>query len=171
MTISATGGTPPYSGTGTFSQGVGTVNYTVTDANLCEGTVPVTVSTSSAWYDNAWAHRLPLDISNETGNELENFQVEVKLGSSFDFSAANSDGSDIRFTMAGSAELLPYWIESWNAAGSQATVWVKIPSIPDGGTTIHMYYGNSAATSASNGTATFRFLMISAEGEHRQATG
>ena len=158
VTISATGGTPPYSGTGTFSQGVGTVNYTVTDANFCEGTVPVTVSTSSAWYDNAWAHRIPLDISNVTGAELVDFQVEINLGSSFDFSAANSDGSDIRFTMAGGAELLPYWIESWNAAGSEATVWVKVPSIPDGGTAIHMYYGNSSATSASNGTATFRFF-------------
>src|SRR5204862_261639 len=41
-TISATGGTPPYTGTGTFSQSGGSQTYTVTDANGC--TSPVTVS-------------------------------------------------------------------------------------------------------------------------------
>src|SRR5439155_18500994 len=43
-TISATGGTPPYTGTGTFSQAAGTVVYTVTDANGCTATVSVTVT-------------------------------------------------------------------------------------------------------------------------------
>ena len=158
VTISASGGTPPYTGTGTFGQEVGTENYTVTDANLCQTTVPVTVSSASAWYDNAWTHRMPLDISNETGAELVDFQVEVNLGSSFDFSKVNADGSDIRFTPVGSSEELSFWIELWDAVGNQATVWVKIPSIPAGGTSINMYYGNPAATSASNGTATFRFF-------------
>ncbi|PLX08341.1 MAG: hypothetical protein C0596_07365 [Marinilabiliales bacterium] len=33
VTVSALGGTGPYSGTGTFTVGAGTYNYTVTDAN------------------------------------------------------------------------------------------------------------------------------------------
>src|SRR5205807_43108 len=43
-TISATGGTPPYTGTGTFSQAAGSHTYTVTDANGCSATVSVTVT-------------------------------------------------------------------------------------------------------------------------------
>ena len=42
--VTATGGTAPYTGTGTFTQGVGTTNYTVTDAIGCQATIPVTVN-------------------------------------------------------------------------------------------------------------------------------
>src|SRR5215471_7450671 len=35
VTVSATGGTGPYSGTGTFAHAAGTYSYTVTDANSC----------------------------------------------------------------------------------------------------------------------------------------
>src|SRR5256885_2371775 len=38
VTVSATGGTPPYQGTGTFSRPAGTYSYTVTDANSCTAT-------------------------------------------------------------------------------------------------------------------------------------
>lgn len=42
-TITASGGTGPYSGTGTFPQMPGTQTYTVTDGNGCTATVQVTV--------------------------------------------------------------------------------------------------------------------------------
>ena len=44
VTITATGGTPPYSGTGTFSQALGTQTYTVTDNNGCVASVSATIS-------------------------------------------------------------------------------------------------------------------------------
>jgi hypothetical protein len=44
VTIKATGGTAPYTGTGTFSQAAGTQTYTVTDANNCTASVSVTVT-------------------------------------------------------------------------------------------------------------------------------
>ncbi|MBK6400044.1 MAG: T9SS type A sorting domain-containing protein [Bacteroidetes bacterium] len=47
VTVSATGGTPPYVGTGTFNVGAGTYTYTVTDANGCSGSVTVTVTQPS----------------------------------------------------------------------------------------------------------------------------
>ncbi len=43
-TISASGGTGPYMGTGTFPQMPGTQVYTVTDANNCTATVSVTIA-------------------------------------------------------------------------------------------------------------------------------
>ena len=41
--ISGVGGTAPYTGEGTFNQAAGTQNYTVTDANGCSATQPVTI--------------------------------------------------------------------------------------------------------------------------------
>jgi len=43
VTIAATGGTAPYSGTGVFAQFAGTVTYTITDAKGCNATVNATV--------------------------------------------------------------------------------------------------------------------------------
>jgi gliding motility-associated-like protein len=48
VTISATGGTAPYSGTGTFSVVAGTYTYTVTDANLCSSTTTILISQPTA---------------------------------------------------------------------------------------------------------------------------
>jgi SprB repeat len=45
VVVSATGGTAPYTGDGSFTQAAGTTqSYTVTDANGCTGTVTVTVN-------------------------------------------------------------------------------------------------------------------------------
>src|SRR5205814_7708999 len=48
VTVSANGGTPDYSGTGSFSQGVGTTTYTVTDVNGCTANTIVTLTEPSA---------------------------------------------------------------------------------------------------------------------------
>ena len=44
VTVSATGGTAPYTGTGTFTVGAGTHNYTVTDANGCTDSKQIMIS-------------------------------------------------------------------------------------------------------------------------------
>jgi uncharacterized membrane protein len=44
VTVSATGGTPPYTGTGTFVRSAGTYTFTVTDANGCTTTTTITLS-------------------------------------------------------------------------------------------------------------------------------
>jgi len=46
VTVTATGGTPPYTGTGTFLRGPGTYTFTVTDANGCIATSAATTLTS-----------------------------------------------------------------------------------------------------------------------------
>jgi hypothetical protein len=111
-----------------------------------------------SWINSAWQYRAPVTISNPGGTVLSNYQVNVVLNSSFPFVSAKADGSDVRFTATDGVTLLPYWIESWNPSQGTASLWVQVPSIPVSGTTIYLYYGNSAATTASNGNATFNFF-------------
>jgi len=48
VTVSATGGTAPYKGTGSFVVGTGTYSYTITDANGCSATAKLSISLSLA---------------------------------------------------------------------------------------------------------------------------
>jgi hypothetical protein len=48
VTVSASGGTGPYTGTGTFSHPAGTYSYTVTDANSCTATTTGNITEPSA---------------------------------------------------------------------------------------------------------------------------
>ena len=156
--ITATGGTTPYTGTGSFQQSIGTTVYPVTDAHSCSSSISVTIDAPAPWYNANWQYRNSVAVSNPGGTTLTDFQVKILLDGTFDFNKAKTDGGDIRFTSADGVTLISYWIESWNKAGAQATIWVKVPSIPASGTTILMYYGNSQASSVSNGTSTFKFF-------------
>jgi len=115
------------------------------------------IVTTSAWYNAEWAYRRAVTVSNTTASPLTSFQVHVVLDSSFSFTKAQSNGADIRFTTSDGVTLIPYWIEYWNL-GTQASIWVRIPSIPSGGTSIFMYYGNPSAGSTSDGNGTFNFF-------------
>ncbi len=44
VTVSATGGTSPYTGEGVFTVSAGTYTYTITDANLCTGSTSIVIS-------------------------------------------------------------------------------------------------------------------------------
>ena len=119
--------------------------------------VKAAVPWASAYTD--WQYRRPITINNPNSADLTDFQVKITLDSSnFDFSKANSDGSDIRFADA-TGNTIPYYIESWDSTNQRAVIWIKVPSIPaSGSTTVYMYYGNSEATSESNGDAVFEFF-------------
>ncbi|MFM2207317.1 MAG: hypothetical protein RL213_1292, partial [Bacteroidota bacterium] len=47
VTVSASGGTAPYTGTGSFTQGVGATSYTVSDANGCTASATTTITSPS----------------------------------------------------------------------------------------------------------------------------
>jgi hypothetical protein len=113
---------------------------------------------SEDWFDPAWQYRSPINITNSGATALKGFQVHVTLNSSFDFTKAKSDGSDMRFTSDDGITLIPFWTESWNPVTRTASFWVKVPTIPTSGAALYLYYGNSAAISASNGIATFEFF-------------
>ena len=110
---------------------------------------------------SAWAYTGSLFIdttpagANVTGS-VNDFPLLVRLNSNnFIFSQVQSDGSDIRFTTADGAAL-SYQVEHWDAAGSTAAVWVKIPTITGNSTQeIKMHWGKKGASSESNGSGVF----------------
>ena len=126
---------------------------------------------ATLWLSPNWQYRNPITITNTSGSALTNFQVDVTLGSSFAFANAIANGSDVRMTASDGVTQLPFWIESWNPSGQTASIWVQVPSVPTSGATVYLYYGNPAATSASNGNATFMFFDDFDSTPQRRATG
>ncbi|MGD0884643.1 MAG: DUF2341 domain-containing protein, partial [Thermodesulfovibrionales bacterium] len=101
-----------------------------------------------SWLDPAWSDRISVTVSNPGQSDLTDYQVQITLGSSFPFSSANSDGSDIRVTAADGVTLIPFWIETWTPGTQQGSLWTKVPEIPAVGTTVFLYYGNPSAVAS-----------------------
>lgn len=119
----------------------------------------VTSVRTSHWLEG-WQYRRPIYISSQYA--LSNYQVKIVLNQyNFNFSKAKPDGSDIRFTSSDGVSQIPYWIERWNAAKQEATVWVKV-NLTAGTTTIFMYYGSiTSVPSQSNLTKVMEKLPAS----------
>ncbi len=120
--------------------------------------LPLLAACNSDEAGYAGDHIKDITIQENSGNDLNNYQVLVELDSTnFDFSQANSTGSDVRFYSG--VQELSHWIEEWNASLEQAKVWVEVGLIPaSGSTTITMWAGDPQAASTSDGEATFEFF-------------
>jgi hypothetical protein len=113
---------------------------------------------------SGWDYRQLINISNTAG-DLSYHQVKIELNSSNDGTNWNwtDNGNDTRFTYynstAGTETEIPFWIESWNSTAQTSIMWVNVTSLANSvNTTIYLYYGNTSASSASNGTNTFEFF-------------
>jgi hypothetical protein len=113
---------------------------------------PVSLSNSGG---GTWKYQREISIKENSGTTLMDYQVLIELkGADFPVEAQSS-GADIRF-MDFNGNELSYWIESWDNAGKNAKVWVKVPNIPAGSTTIiRIIYGNPNVSSKNNGKITF----------------
>ncbi|RLI99262.1 MAG: hypothetical protein DRP06_03820 [Candidatus Aenigmatarchaeota archaeon] len=116
--------------------------------------------TETVYYSNEnfsdWRYRRPIIITEQSGNNLTNYQIAINI--SYD-SDMNSNFSDLRFTWYnktyGNEIKIPYYIEN-KVDESWAYVWIKVPSIPaNSNTTIYVYYGNPNAISESNSKEVF----------------
>lgn len=96
------------------------------------------------------------EISEEN---LTDYQIPVNLDfTNFDFSRAQPDGADVRFTTE-SGQPLDFWIEAWDPVSGAARIWVRVLSIPPiSKNLILMHYGDGTTVSAENGTATFELF-------------
>ena len=106
----------------------------------------------------AWEYKKEINIQENSGSTLTDYQVLVQLsGTNFPMNT-RVDGADIRFEDTNGNEL-SYWIESWDYSGNNAKIWVKVPSLSaNTAATISMYYGNPSASKSDNGDSTFEFF-------------
>jgi len=102
--------------------------------------------TYSLWTDPAWTRMKLMTITNNAGESLYNYAVHLVVNYDSDM---RLDYGDLRFKHEGSGDvLLNYWMENYDA--SSASVWVKIPSIPTGNSTMYLFYGNPSVASQSD---------------------
>jgi hypothetical protein len=117
---------------------------------------------ASAGY-SGWEHSgsiflitTPEGANLDASASLEGFPVLVRLNKDFfDFSQANADGADIRFsTIDGKA--LAYQIDEWDKANGVASIWVRVPLIKgDQRQEITLHWGKADAASESSGSGVF----------------
>ncbi len=109
-----------------------------------------------SWFDASWNYRVPITITEQSGNVLTDYQVLVTLDTASLISAGKmrSDCGDIRFADS-NGNTLSYWIES-GCGSANTKIWIKVPEImANKNTTIYVYYGNPNAESMSNGNDVF----------------
>jgi hypothetical protein len=106
------------------------------------------------------AFRRELRLSSDGPGALDQHATLVVIPPTFDYAHTKPNGDDLRFsTTPEHSSDLPYFIESW-APGGTSFVWVLVPSVPLGVSTIQLFYGTEAQP-ASNFAATFPRAMKS----------
>ena len=130
-------------------------DFPLSKSLLAPALIAVFISPSQAIADmNDWKHSGSMYIvttsegANLPASALEkNFPLLVRLNRDyFDFSQAKSRGEDIRFSANGKP--LAYQIERWDAAGGNADVGVRIPTIKGNDQqAIKMQWGNDKVPS------------------------
>ena len=94
------------------------------------------ITASNELSDAGWTAKRPITISNSGSSVLTDYQMKIIVPY---YTGMQSDFGDVRFMNGSENTQLPYWIESQND-GSNATVWVKVDTIPTGDSTIYLYY-------------------------------
>ncbi|MFA6185458.1 MAG: DUF2341 domain-containing protein [Candidatus Shapirobacteria bacterium] len=113
----------------------------------------------ASWWNDGWNYRVAVNIGN-TGSSLTNFQIPISVGTSalINSSKMQSDCDDIR-VVDQNGNLLTYWVSGCGTTSTQ--IWPKIPSIPNGGATVYVYYGNPSATSVKSTVGTSDYPGLS----------
>ena len=111
------------------------------------------ILSSDPWFDNGWLYRREVFITGSTSASTDH-QVEVIV--SYE-SGMQADFDDIRFTDNDQVTLLDCWLEN-KTDSTEALFWVEVKDSLATSTSIYMYFGNSTATSVSDGPSTFPFF-------------
>ncbi len=111
-------------------------------------------ATSHAWWNEDWTARKKITLTNPAG-EVSDAPVLIRLHTgNFDFLSANENGSDLRVVAGDDTTELKFHIEKWDGINQLALVWVKLPKLA-ATTEAWLYFGNEAATAASDSKATY----------------
>ncbi len=124
------------------------------------------MNVEAAWL-SGYSYRKMITITGQPGAGT-GYQVLLKVGESSGSSGADfhienhaeNFPNDIRFTDNDETTELAHWLEKTEGSSPNRTVyfWVKVNDNLDSDQNIYIYYGNSSASSASDGEATFLFF-------------
>ena len=98
---------------------------------------------TKSWWNRNWSYRRNIELTPATN--IDNYQIQLIIDSSFDYTHFQANGEDLRF-LDNSDDLLDYWIEEWNVGGS-SIIWVNVEN--SGTSEIMMYYGNGLVSYGS----------------------
>jgi len=111
----------------------------------------------------SWAHKRTLPLNTTVSGAAvatpqSHFPTLIRItATEMDFSQADTNGQDIRFTNDAEDTDLDFEIERWDNAGSLGEIHVRVPSVVGNSTTnIKMFWGKSGQTTDSNPNNTFR---------------
>ena len=117
----------------------------ISENYVVESGVAKMINTYPEWTDPSWTKIRPITLTN-AGSQLLSYVLSLTIDYDADM---QSDYDDIRFKHEEDpASWLDYWVESKNS--SSAIVWVNIPTIPTGESTLYLFYGNPGATDQSD---------------------
>lgn len=103
-------------------------------------------STYPIWSDKSWTKLVPITLTNKKGSALENYAIHLNVDYDSDM---QNNFADVRFKHENyPTQFLSQWIENYDS--NDAEIWVNIPSIPAGDSTLYMFYGNPDAQKESN---------------------
>ena len=103
-----------------------------------------------------FAYSRAISITNSVA-ELTNYPVKITIDTASLIAAGKlkSGGEDIRFTDP-SGTALNYWYQPETLNTSGTVFWVKVPTVPNGASTIYVYYCDEHVNiDASNGSSVF----------------
>jgi hypothetical protein len=133
----------------------------------------VNLASTSNWYDCNWQYRKSHVVQSASGAGT-NYQVRliVHQGSGTDTGHdvylsdhCEDDFGDIRFTGSDGTTELDYWLESYTS-GDEATFWIEVADdLSSSNATVYIYYGNSGASTTSDGANTFPDLFTDFPGD------
>lgn len=104
-------------------------------------------------------------LTSDAPDTLKSYTVLVTIPNTFDYAHAKSVGEDVRFsTSATHTDDLPYYIEKWSPT-SESLVWIRMPEVKPGKSTIHMFYGKADAKEVTDFAAAFPNVRRTAGGD------
>jgi len=108
------------------------------------------------WWNSSWQYRQNFTITYN-GYDISDYQIRLALNETiFNYSNANSDGSDLRLLYNEDGYEMPICIKSWNNTG-YSEIWTRMNITTNMSINITLYYGNPNATSISNCSNVFDF--------------
>lgn len=119
-----------------------------------------------AWYDDAYAYRVPIVVDDRTGTGSRDVTVTVPPTLAEFWGAIQADGDDIRVTLDDGVTLVTYQWASFTYASRTGVIEVDGATTPQAAMCVlWLYFGNASATSGAGS-----FTASSARTGHITAT-